>query len=459
MGVCVIRSQESLRDKKNIIIGLVDADLLDNGTRHPNLVILKLAGYFRDHGIPYELIFGDSIDIEKYNRIYLSKVFTFTNLPTFITDYKRRHPNTWTCKIHEGGTGFYATEEDLDVFNKKRREDMSSLNSDPLLPNFSMAHQMPDYNVYNRYIDQVVSQKVQEDSKAFFKKFNIYPDPDFLDSSRAKHRKKYKDYLDYSIGFLTRGCIRQCSFCVNKGERVIRPYSDLKDFVDNSRPFIYLWDDNFLCYKNWKELLQNLIDTGKPFQFRQGLDERVIDADRAKMLSKVHYHGDFIFAFDQWKDRDLIVRKLRIWKTYCPSKTTKFYLFCGYGITEDDDTKIFEDVYYLFRRIQILMSFGCLGYVMRHADYQNHRLGNIYTQIARWCNQPQFYKKMSFEEFILRNQSYQEEHSSSTKTCKSLSTYIAFKETFSDRWGEVEYLCKMKYESTIDESLWKVNNK
>ncbi len=95
---------------------------------------------------------------------------------------------------------------------------------------------------------------------------------------------------------------------------------------------------------------------------------------------------------------------------------------------------------------------------MRHADYHNHRLNNIYIQIARWCNQPQFYKKMSFEEFILRNQSYQEEHSSSTKICKSLSTYIAFKETFSDRWDEIEPLFQMKYESTIDKSLWNINN-
>lgn len=220
---------------------------------------------------------------------------------------------------------------------------------------------MPDYNVYNQYIEYVVSLKVEEDSKVFLKKYNICPDADFLNASRTKHRKKYKDYLDYSIGFLTRGCIRQCPFCVNKGERGIHPYSNLEDFVDKSRPFIYLWDDNFLCYKNWKELLQKLIDTGKPFQFRQGLDERVIDEERAKMLSKAHYHGDFIFAFDQWKDCDLIVRKLRIWKTYCPSKTTKFYLFCGYELTADNDTKIFEDVYYLFRRIQILMSFGCLG--------------------------------------------------------------------------------------------------
>ena len=28
-------------------VGLIDADLLCKGTRHPNLVLLKLAGYFR----------------------------------------------------------------------------------------------------------------------------------------------------------------------------------------------------------------------------------------------------------------------------------------------------------------------------------------------------------------------------------------------------------------------------
>ncbi|MBQ0090100.1 MAG: hypothetical protein KBT27_12310 [Prevotellaceae bacterium] len=448
----------SLRTKTGKLIGLIDADLLDNGTRHPNLVLLKLAGYFRDHKIPYELIYDASVDLEKYYHIYLSQVFTFTNEPAFIKKYKAKHPKKWKTKITEGGTGFYATLEDRQIFSVEREKDVTRLKSDPLLSGFSMAHQMPDYELYNCYISSTVSKKIVEERRNYIRKNKKEPSKEEIEVFRIKHLKKYKDYHDYSIGFLTRGCIRQCPFCVNKNERMILPYSELGDFVDDSRPFIYLWDDNFLCYKNWKELLQKLIDTGKPFQFRQGLDERVIDEERARMLSKAHYHGDFIFAFDQWKDRDLIVRKLRIWKTYCPSRTTKFYLFCGYELTADNDTKIFEDVYFLFRRIQILMSFGCLGYVMRHADYQNHRLGNIYTQIARWCNQPQFYKKMSFEEFILRNQSYQEEHSSSTRTCKSLSTYTAFKETFSDRWGEIEPLFQMKYESTINESLWKINN-
>lgn len=435
-------------------VGLIDADLLCKGTRHPNLVLLKLAGYFRDRNIPYELIIDENVDLDRYQRVYLSRVFVFTAIPKFVIDYQLKHPGVWDRKIRMGGTGFYATEEDREKFDKMRREDMLQLNIDPYLPGFSMAHQMPDYNIYNTYIDREVTKKVEESIRKYRKKNGIIPDTAEIDKMVVTHRKKYKDYLDYSIGFLTRGCIRQCPFCVNKGERSILPYSDLDDFVDDSRPFIYLWDDNFLSYRNWRELLQKLMGRGKPFQFRQGLDERTLDDERAEMLSRAPYHGDFIFAFDQWRDHDLIERKLKIWKRYCPSKTTKFYLFCGYELTADDDDMLFNDVYYLFRRIQILMSYGCLGYVMRHADYENHSLGNIYTQIARWCNQPQFYKKMSFEEFILRNQSYKEEHSSSTKTCKALATYRKFKKVFSDRWGQIEPLFRMKYESTINPANW-----
>lgn len=435
-------------------VGLIDADLLCKGTRHPNLVLLKLAGYFRDRNIPYELIIDENVDLDRYQRVYLSRVFVFTAIPKFVIDYQLKHPGVWDRKIRMGGTGFYATEEDREKFDKMRREDMLQLNIDPYLPGFSMAHQMPDYNIYNTYIDREVTKKVEESIRKYRKKNGIIPDTAEIDKMVVTHRKKYKDYLDYSIGFLTRGCIRQCPFCVNKGERSILPYSDLDDFVDDSRPFIYLWDDNFLSYRNWRELLQKLMGRGKPFQFRQGLDERTLDDERAEMLSRAPYHGDFIFAFDQWRDHDLIERKLKIWKRYCPSKTTKFYLFCGYELTADDDDMLFNDVYYLFRRIQILMSYGCLGYVMRHADYESHSLGNIYTQIARWCNQPQFYKKMSFEEFILRNQSYKEEHSSSTKTCKALATYRKFKKVFSDRWGQIEPLFRMKYESTINPANW-----
>ena len=61
-------------------IGLIDADLLDKGSRHPNLALLKIAGFLFDNHIPFELILDYNSDFHRYERIYLSKVFTFTKL-------------------------------------------------------------------------------------------------------------------------------------------------------------------------------------------------------------------------------------------------------------------------------------------------------------------------------------------------------------------------------------------
>ena len=68
-------------------IGLIDADLLDKGTRHPNLVVMKLSGHFKKKGCCVSLI--DSYDVitannyegaSQYDAIYISKVFNYTKV-------------------------------------------------------------------------------------------------------------------------------------------------------------------------------------------------------------------------------------------------------------------------------------------------------------------------------------------------------------------------------------------
>lgn len=86
-------------------IGLIDADLLDKGSRHPNLALLKIAGFLFDNHIPFELILDYNSDFHRYERIYLSKVFTFTKLPDFLEDIQDPY---LVDKIVKGGTGFYA---------------------------------------------------------------------------------------------------------------------------------------------------------------------------------------------------------------------------------------------------------------------------------------------------------------------------------------------------------------
>lgn len=461
---------------KDLLIGLVDADLLDNGTRHPNLALLKIAGFLHDNRIPFELILDTDANIDRYDRIFLSRVFSFTKMPNFYLSANRFVRHT---KFALGGTGFYADEKDIKVFSERRSNDMNSLERDGFLNSFpnlrggphkfgiDMARQMPYYDLYLDYV------KKQEELG--FK------------------RDKYKDYLKYSIGFLTRGCIRHCPFCVNKLESRINQYSRLEWFVDNEkdgngrykRPYIYLWDDNFLASDRsvWKPLLQKLIDLGRPFQFRQGLDERMLaqspyGEEMAEMLSKAKYHGDFIFAFDNWRDRDLIERALKIWKRYNPKKGTKFYLFCGFMQKQQNHEKFYRDIWELFQRIRVLMQYGCVGYVMRHQDYHSAPIANLYVQIARWCNQQQFYKKMSFWEFSYRNQSYWEEHTlgvcdrpqlmsfeqfeqditrgyyDNVKMCLPLRTLRSVLEMFPEHRNELIEMFNYKMENLIDPSLW-----
>ena len=434
--------------RRKIKIGLVDADLLCNGTRHPNLALLKIAGYFRDNGYvrgitdnanSYELITSESNfeELQKFDYFYVSCVFTFTIadpplvLRTLLNDKKM------SKKVRMGGTGNYANLSVEEGFAEKREEDMHRLENDVFLNRLKnksgthgidMRSQMPDNHLYDEFVS------VMETVKA---------------SSNY-----YKDYKKYSIGFLTRGCFRRCSFCVNKLERKAMPYSKLQDFLDQERdekgrllrPYIYLWDDNFLASPYWEQLLDELIATGRPFQFRQGLDERLLaqhkrGEEMAKKLASANYHGDFIFAFDNWSDRRLIEKALKIWKFYCPKKETKFYLFCGFQQTPTDDKKFQIDIAEIFMRICVLMRYGCLGYIMRHEDYKNAPKSNMYVQIARWCNQPGFYRNLSFWEYCYKNQTYWEEHSLGIKHTR-LKSYEEFQKDLDDGYYEDKRICQ-----------------
>lgn len=64
------------------IIGIVDADLLGKGTRHPNLVCLKLAGWYRAQGDTVLLI--DSWKIDYITQ----KNMTIFLLPKYSTSLK-----------------------------------------------------------------------------------------------------------------------------------------------------------------------------------------------------------------------------------------------------------------------------------------------------------------------------------------------------------------------------------
>ena len=89
-----------------------------------------------------------------------------------------------------------------------------------------------------------------------------------------------------------------------------------------------------------------------------------------------------------------------------------------------------------------------MGYLMRHEDYHHAPVGNIYIQIARWCNQPAFYKKMSFWEYTYRNQTFWEQ-GAGFKVAQEIKTFEDFQIDYQngyydceDSRGKVRKICK-----------------
>ena len=353
-------------------IGIVDADLIarDNH-RFPNLACLKLAGYWRDNSADVYLLSDYDWRAGDFDTVYVSKVFTDTSVPDWVLQ---------DDGIQKGGTGFF--------FDKA-----------PNLP-AEVEHHMPDYHLYDAWIDRQV--ELEREKKARLGKL-------FDESS---FRRRYREYTDYSIGFLTRGCFRKCGFCVNKKYDHVFEHSALAEFYDPSRKSICLLDDNFLGCKNWKLMLEELIATGKRFKFKQGLDERVLTDEKCRILFSSRYDGDFTFAFDNISDYDLIRSKLEMIRRHTDARNIKFYVLVGYDSTDAND------IVNAFKRIELLMQYKCMPYIMRYqnqygAPWQQSEYRGMYIQLARWCNQPTMFRKTSFREFC----TYFQDHAKTDRIC------------------------------------------
>lgn len=348
-------------------IGIVDADLLGRKKhRFPNLVCEKLSGYWKERGEEVHLLMNyDHLD--DYNQVYISKAFTDTPIPEWLLQYAQANRN----RIHIGGTGFY--------FDKA-----------PDLPD-EIEHHMPDYNLYNEWIE-CECMRAEEESKKTGRDFN-----------KTSFMAQFKGYTDYSIGFVTRGCFRKCPFCVNQKYDHVFRHSPLEEFYDPSRKKICLLDDNILGCPEWKSILNELMSLKKPFRFKQGMDERLLTDEKCEMLFNANYDGDYIFAFDNIADYELVHKKLKLIRKYTQATAVRFYVLVGFESTDVTDIKN------MWKRVALLMKYRCVPYIMRYqnkndAPWKKSEFREMYITMARWCNQPSFYKKMSFRQYCEANQ-------------------------------------------------------
>lgn len=192
--------------------------------------------------------------------------------------------------------------------------------------------------------------------------------------------------LNFSLGFTTRGCINNCSFCVvPKKEGKIREHAEVEEFKNSDSNIVVLLDNNFLALPSHIEKLKHYIKKGWVMDFNQGLDARLVNDDNAQLLAKVKHYKQIHFAWDFLKNEKGVLIGLQIMTKYINPQRIMVMMLCGFDTTLEED----------FYRFEKLLSFKVDPFVM---IYNNSHKSRELREFARWVNR-RIYKSCEWENY------------------------------------------------------------
>ena len=284
-----------------------------DGHNFPNIPLMKISAYHKAKGDHVE--WYDPMFSPHMDKVYVSKVFSFSPDFEYIID---------ADEVSYGGSGYcISLINGKEVFDKSKDHDLPP----------KIEHIYPDYSLYG--------------------------------------------ITDTAYGFLTRGCPRGCSFCHVEAKEGRRSYkvADLNEFW-NGQKNIVLCDPNILACREWKDLLQQLIDSKAWVDFNQGLDIRLMTEEKAEMLKQIKIK-QLHFAWDRYQDKKIILPKFKMFKdiTGINERNLIVYVLCNFDTTIEQDLE----------RIYTLREMGYWAYVMLY-DKEHIPKGHQLKKIARWVN-------------------------------------------------------------------------
>lgn len=289
-------------------IGLID---VDGHSGFPNFALMRISAWHKQNGDSvewYQPMFSGHLD-----RVYMSKVFTFTPDYEYVVD---------ADEIVKGGTGY-------KLYNS--------------LPD-EMEHITPDYS--------------------------IYPD------------------CDYAIGFLTRGCIRKCPWCVvPKKEGKICDYDTWQHIKRPDSKKIVFMDNNVLASEYGVSQIEEMSHEDVRIDFNQAVDARLITKENAKYLAECKWIKYLRVSCDTTAMLPVIRQALDYLGEYGlkPSKVFSYVLI--------------EDVEDAHHRIVELDKMGVIPFAQPYRDFDTNYVNPEHKRLARWCNMKATFHSCTWEEY------------------------------------------------------------
>jgi hypothetical protein len=297
-------------------IGLIDVDSI-----LPNLALMKISSYYKLNGYQVEFVQVG----KEYDKIYASAIFTRSKhkCEKLIEYYGNL--------IEIGGTGWDIKKELPEAIDIMK----------------------PDYDLY----------KVED----------IAPRIKGIGTKQRKIEKA-TEIVNAGMGFTSRGCIRNCSFCfVPEKEGEFRQAVEIKDLINPKSNVLILHDNNLTADPFCIDKLNEIKERGLIVDINQGCDVRLMTEEIAQALSEVKHLRSIHYAWDLMGFEEQVLNGIDILSKYIKNYKHMCFMLTGYNTS-------FEEDMYRFRKLNEL---GIRPYVMRYNEKKDDiRLNHF----ARWVN-------------------------------------------------------------------------
>lgn len=187
---------------------------------------------------------------------------------------------------------------------------------------------------------------------------------------------------DYAIGFLTRGCIRKCPWCiVPKKEGKIRPYKTWREIKRPDSHDIVFMDNNVLACEHGLAQIEDMGGENVRVDFNQGLDARLITDDVAHILARLKWINYIRMSADTDEMLDVVLTAIDRLGKY-GVKPYKVFVYV-----------LVQDIESAERRAIALRDIGANPFAQPYRDFAaNIEPPKEQRDFARWVNHKAIFK-------------------------------------------------------------------
>lgn len=197
--------------------------------------------------------------------------------------------------------------------------------------------------------------------------------------------------FSFAVGFLTRGCIRRCPWCVvPRKEGGLMEVGDIRRI--GSRRNVILLDNNFLAASDdfIRDQLQLSRKMNLRIDFNQALDARLVDDRKAAWLADAKWIRCIRFSCDTDEMLKPVERAVRLLRENCYRGEILCYVLA----------KSFNDTYQRVCQLEDIDK-KVVPFVMpfRSLDGKEPDADVDVRHLARWCNRVNIRKSCTFAEY------------------------------------------------------------